>query len=52
MKNQSFELKETLLSIDDTLKRIESILLCLEQKQNFKSSEEYYKEHGIHYSIC
>ncbi len=39
------ESKQTLQSIDDTLKRIEKILLNSEQKA--ESTEEFYKKHGI-----
>lgn len=41
------ELKKTLQSMDDTLKRIETILLCIERKQNSEPAEDFYKKHGI-----
>lgn len=41
------EMKEMLQNMDSTLKRIEIILLRMESKMEFESSEKFYEKHGI-----
>lgn len=44
-------IKETLQSMDKTLKRIEEVLEMMRISQQTESSEEFYKKHGINYSV-
>lgn len=46
-KTYAVEEKEMLQSIKETLERIETVLLRIEEKQKRESAEEFYKAHGI-----
>ena len=52
LEEQNPTIEDTLQSIDSTLKRIEQILSSQAITMRFKSSEDYYKEHGIIHTCC
>lgn len=50
--SEKYGLKETLCSIDNSLRRIAGILSGIESSVRFRNSEELYEKHGIPRTFC